>query len=223
MAFEWDEDNREAHLVKHGVDFFDVIPIFDDPRSKPSTVATTTPKPASTPSGKSRAEFTPSPTLGDTPTAESSARGKPMRENKERIARVSSDEARRLKGETDYARLDAMTDDDIAKAVADDPNAPPLDVDWDKASIVIPPGKDIITLRLDRDLLDYLRAQGKGYQTLINQVLRAWYDAQIGRPRREKVAVGQKVAEKNAAKKAAAKRPARKAAAKPAAPAKNRA
>jgi uncharacterized protein (DUF4415 family) len=146
-----------------------------------------------------------------------------MRENRERITRVSSDEARRLKGETDYARLDAMTDDDIAKAVADDPNAPPLDVDWDKASIVIPPGKDIITLRLDRDLLDYLRAQGKGYQTLINQVLRAWYDAQIGRPRREKVAVGQKVAEKNAAKKAAAKRPARKAAAQPAAPAKNRA
>ena len=54
-----------------------------------------------------------------------------MRENKENITRVSSDEARRLKGETDYARLDAMTDDDIAKAVADDPDAAPLDIDWD--------------------------------------------------------------------------------------------
>ena len=145
-----------------------------------------------------------------------------MRENRERITRVSSDEARRLKGETDYARLDSMTDDDIAKAVADDPDAPPLDVDWDKANIVIPPGKDIITLRLDRDVLEWLRAQGKGYQTLINQVLRAFYDAQIGRARREKVVVGQKAAEKNAAKKAA-KRSARKAAAKPAAPAKKRA
>lgn len=146
-----------------------------------------------------------------------------MRENRERITRVSSDEARRLKGETDYARLDSMTDDDIAKAVADNPDAPPLDIDWDKASIVIPPGKDIITLRLDRDVLEWLRAQGKGYQTLINQVLRAFYDAQIGRARREKVVVGQKAAEKNAAKKAAAKRSARKAAAKPAAPAKKRA
>ena len=146
-----------------------------------------------------------------------------MRENRERITRVSSDEARRLKGETDYARLDSMTDDDIAKAVADDPDAPPLDVDWDKANIVIPPGKDIITLRLDRDILEWLRAQGKGYQTLINQVLRAFYDAQIGRARREKVAVGQKAVEKNAAKKAAAKRSARKASAKPAAPAKKRA
>jgi uncharacterized protein (DUF4415 family) len=141
-----------------------------------------------------------------------------MRENKERITRVSRDEARRLKGETDYARLDSMTDEDIAKAVADDPDAPPLDVDWDKASIVIPPGKDIITLRLDRDILEWLRAQGKGYQTLINQVLRAFYDAQIGRARGEKVAVGQKAVEK-----AAAKRSARKASAKPAAPAKKRA
>ena len=141
-----------------------------------------------------------------------------MRENKERITRVSRDEARRLKGETDYARLDSMTDDDIAKAVAADPDTPPLDIDWDKASIVIPPGKDIITLRLDRDVLKWLRAQGKGYQTLINQVLRAFYDAQIGRARREKVAVGQKAVEK-----AAAKRSARKASAKPAAPAKKRA
>ena len=32
-------------------------------------------------------------------------------------------------------------------------------------------------------MLDWLRAQGKGYQTLINQVLRAWYDAQIKRAR----------------------------------------
>jgi uncharacterized protein (DUF4415 family) len=108
-----------------------------------------------------------------------------------------------------------MTDDDIAKAAAADPDAAPLDIDWTKARLVIPPGKDVITLRLDRDVLDWLRAQGKGYQPLINQVLRAWYDAQIGRARREKVAVGQKAAEKNAAKKAAAKRSAKKAAASP--------
>jgi uncharacterized protein (DUF4415 family) len=127
-----------------------------------------------------------------------------MSENKQRITRVSGDEARRLKGETDYARIDAMTDDDIAKAVAEDPDAAPLDIDWTKARLVIPPGKDIITLRLDRDVLDWLRAQGKGYQTLINQVLRAFYDAQIGRPKREKIATTiQKTAQKRATKKAA--------------------
>jgi uncharacterized protein (DUF4415 family) len=107
-----------------------------------------------------------------------------MPENKDNITRVSRDEARLLKGETDYARLDAMTDDDIARAVADDPDAAPLDVDWTQARVSLPPGKDSVTLRLDRDLLDYLRAQGKGYQTLINQILRAWYDAQIKRAKR---------------------------------------
>jgi uncharacterized protein (DUF4415 family) len=138
-----------------------------------------------------------------------------MTANKENITRVTRDEARLLKDETDYARLDAMTDDDIARAVASDPTMAPLGIDWDKASIVIPPGKDIITLRLDRDILEWLRAQGKGYQTLINQVLRAFYDAQIKRARREKIAV--------ASQKAAAKRKAKKAVPKPPAPAKKRA
>ena len=105
-----------------------------------------------------------------------------MRENEKHITRVSREEARRLKGKTDYARLDAMTDEDIAKAVADDPDAPPLDVDWTQARLLLPPGKDIVTLRLDRDVLNWFRAQGKGYQTRINQVLRAFYEASSARP-----------------------------------------
>jgi len=100
-----------------------------------------------------------------------------MRQNEKHITRVNRDEARHLKDETDYARLDAMTDDDIARAIADDPDAPPLGIDWTKASLVIPPGKETVTLRLDRDLLDWFRGQGKGYQTRINQVLRAFYEA----------------------------------------------
>jgi uncharacterized protein (DUF4415 family) len=93
---------------------------------------------------------------------------------------VTRDEARRLKGETDYPRLDAMTDDDIARAVASDPDAPPLDIDWDKASLVIPPtAKDILTMRVDHDVLEWLRSTGPGYQTRVNQVLRAWRDATL--------------------------------------------
>jgi uncharacterized protein (DUF4415 family) len=147
-----------------------------------------------------------------------------MTANKENITRVTRNEARLLKDETDYARLDAMTDDDIARAVESDPTMAPLDsIDWDKANIVIPPGKDIITLRLDRDILDYLRAQGKGYQTLINKVLRTWYDATL----HQKGVAIQKAAEERAAKKAAGKKRARKRAraqaAKRPAPAKKRA
>jgi uncharacterized protein (DUF4415 family) len=181
MAFEWDEDNRKAHLAKHGVDFRRMTELFDGPTLEASTAAKTTAKPASTRSAKSKAESFSSPIHGAAPTAASSAREKPMTANKENITRVTRDEARQLKDETDYARLDAMTDDDIAHAVADDPTAPPLDIDWDKARLVIPPGKDIITLRLDTDVLDWFRAQGKGYQTRINLALRVFYEASNAR------------------------------------------
>ena len=119
-----------------------------------------------------------------------------MNKNEEHITRVSSEEARRINGKTDYARLDAMTDEDIARAVKDDPHSPPLDIDWTQARLVRPPGKEIVTVRLDRDMLDWFRAQGKGYQTRINQVLRAFYEAKNGR----------KAAAKAAARKADAKR-----------------
>jgi uncharacterized protein (DUF4415 family) len=105
-----------------------------------------------------------------------------MSERKENITRVSAEEARLLKSETDFARLDAMTDDDIAKAVAADPDAAPLDLDWTQARLVVPPGKEVVTLRLDRDLLDWFREQGRGYQTRINAVLRAFYQAKSHDP-----------------------------------------
>jgi uncharacterized protein (DUF4415 family) len=101
-----------------------------------------------------------------------------MTENKENITHVTAEEARRMKGKTDYARLDAMTDDDIAQAVADDPDAAPLDLNWTQARLVIPPGKDTVTLRLDRDVLDWFKKRGRGYQTRINAVLRAFYQSQ---------------------------------------------
>jgi uncharacterized protein len=31
LAFEWDEDNRKAHLAKHGVDFRRMTELFDGP------------------------------------------------------------------------------------------------------------------------------------------------------------------------------------------------
>jgi hypothetical protein len=94
-----------------------------------------------------------------------------------------------------------MTDDDIARAVESDPTMAPIgSIDWDKASLVIPPtAKDVITLRLDHDVLEWLRSTGPGYQTRINQVLRAWRDQTL-----EKKGVAP-AAQKPARKKAAAK------------------
>lgn len=40
-------------------------------------------------------------------------------------------------------------------------------------------GKKSISLRLDADVLEWFRAQGPGYQTKINAVLRAFRDASV--------------------------------------------
>ena len=48
---------------------------------------------------------------------------------------------------------------------------------FESARVVVPPGKKQVTVRLDSDVLAWLKDQGKGYQTRINAILRAYYDA----------------------------------------------
>ena len=89
---------------------------------------------------------------------------------------IVSRDAPRRKGKTDWARLDAMTDEEIKTAVANDPDAAPLDIDWSKAVLVIPPKKKAISIRLDEDVLDYFKKEGEGYQRRMNAVLRSYMD-----------------------------------------------
>ncbi len=39
------------------------------------------------------------------------------------------------------------------------------------------PNKELISLRIDQDVIEWFKAQGPGYQTRINSVLRAFRDA----------------------------------------------
>jgi uncharacterized protein (DUF4415 family) len=75
---------------------------------------------------------------------------------------------------TDWARVDAMTDEDIAAQIRDDPDvAPELDDDWfATATLVMPTPKQQISIRLDRDVLEHFRRYPR-YQTRINAILRA--------------------------------------------------
>src|SRR3979411_1423564 len=76
----------------------------------------------------------------------------------------------RRKGKTDWARVDALTDEDIAKAVADDPDAAPIDIDWSDAVLVIPAKKKAISIRVDEDVLDFFKSEGDGYQRRTHHV-----------------------------------------------------
>ena len=81
-------------------------------------------------------------------------------------------------GITDWKRLRALNDQDIRAAVKTDPEVRPTAADfWKQAKIMLPQPKQTVTIRLDADLLGWLRSQ-KGYQTRINAVLRTYMEAQ---------------------------------------------
>ena len=47
-----------------------------------------------------------------------------------------------------------------------------------KATMAWPPTKKQLTIRLDEDVLDWLKGHGKGYQTRINRILRVVMESQ---------------------------------------------
>jgi uncharacterized protein (DUF4415 family) len=74
-----------------------------------------------------------------------------------------------------------MSDEDIRAGIDSDPDAEATDaVFWEDAKVVMPKPKQTVTMRLDQDLLDWLKQQGPGYQTRINAILRAYYEAHHG-------------------------------------------
>jgi len=82
--------------------------------------------------------------------------------------------AEHVRPRTDWARVDALTDEDIDAAIRDDPDAAPeLDDNWfATATLVMPKPKEQISIRLDADVLAHFRKYPR-YQTRINAILRA--------------------------------------------------
>ena len=89
----------------------------------------------------------------------------------------------RSKGKTDWTRFDQLTDDDIAKAIAEDPDAAPIDIDWSKAKLVQFYKKKAISIRIDEDVLDFFKRDGEGYQRRMNAVLRSYME-QTAKPKK---------------------------------------
>ncbi|MEL6170398.1 MAG: BrnA antitoxin family protein [Pseudomonadota bacterium] len=74
------------------------------------------------------------------------------------------------------AEIDAIQDTDI-----DTSDIPELDASFfETAKLVIPAGltKKTVTMRMDEDVLEWFKGQGKGHLTRMNAVLRAYMLAQ---------------------------------------------
>ncbi len=68
--------------------------------------------------------------------------------------------------------------EDIQQKEIDYSDIPELDDSfWSNAKIEYPENKKPVTLRLDRDVLDWFKSTGRGYQTRINAILRSYVEA----------------------------------------------
>jgi uncharacterized protein (DUF4415 family) len=77
------------------------------------------------------------------------------------------------KSKTDWSKLAKLKDSDI-----DTSDLAPLDKDFfRKAEIRMPKPKTMVSIRLDEDVLNWFKKQGKGYQTKINEILKMYVRA----------------------------------------------
>ncbi|CAN5785529.1 BrnA antitoxin family protein [soil metagenome] len=102
--------------------------------------------------------------------------------NKERIVRYTGEEIdemiKRGESKTDWARVDALTEEELEASSDLEEEG---EFDWDNVHVGIPPAKKQLTVRFDEDVIAWFRAQGAGYQTRMNQVLRSYVEAQRGK------------------------------------------
>ena len=79
---------------------------------------------------------------------------------------------------TDWERLDNMTDEEVERNALEDNRRHGIPDDWYKDAVLMRwPPKEQISIRIDEDVLKFFRSMGKGYQTKINAVLRAFMEA----------------------------------------------
>ena len=87
---------------------------------------------------------------------------------------------------TDWAKVDNTSAAALEASIADDPDDVKGAPDWTRAVKGLPPRKEPIKLRIDSDVIGWFRKTGAGYQTRMNNVLRAFVESRksAGRQRR---------------------------------------
>jgi uncharacterized protein (DUF4415 family) len=75
---------------------------------------------------------------------------------------------------TNWDKIDSVTGAQLEASICADVDDVRGEPDWTQAIVGIPAPKDHINIRIDHDVLQWFRSNGKGYQTLMNNVLRAF-------------------------------------------------
>jgi uncharacterized protein (DUF4415 family) len=89
----------------------------------------------------------------------------------------------RGESETDRARVDAKTEEELAADIASDPDWADVPEDWvtrgyRASGLMRGPqeNKRQVTMRFDADILDHFKSQGRGWQSRMNAVLRSFVE-----------------------------------------------
>jgi uncharacterized protein (DUF4415 family) len=85
--------------------------------------------------------------------------------------------AKRGSSRTDIKKVDAMTDAELERVIAEDEDERELQPDWTRAKLVLVEPKQSVHLRLDQEIIDYFKAQGKGHISRMQAVLKAYANA----------------------------------------------
>ena len=169
MRFSWSESKRQLNLQQHGLDFVDAPRVFDGPTYTYENDRF----------DYSEQRFV---TLGlleelvvsivHTERLASSALFLSVR-RRSMSKRPSSGTSK-----TDWLRVRSMADRDIAISF-EHPEASMKHIvrGIARRGLKPVPPKASISLRLDADVLEWLKSQGPGYQTRINAILRAYKEA----------------------------------------------
>jgi len=82
-----------------------------------------------------------------------------------------------VKSRTDWQKVDAVTDDELERHIAEDEDERDMRPDWTKAELVLPKAKQSVHLRLDSEIISFFKSQGRGHIARMQAVLKAYADA----------------------------------------------
>src|SRR5258708_24379021 len=79
---------------------------------------------------------------------------------------------------TNWAKVNATTGARLEASIRADVDDGQSEPDWTQSVMDIPAPKDHINIRIDHDVLGWVKRNDRGYQTLMNNVLRAFSQSQ---------------------------------------------
>jgi len=105
-----------------------------------------------------------------------------IQEKKEHSVRYTDEELRAMQergeSESDWKTAAAMTDEEIEAAISSDEDEAGTVLDWSTIMVTPPQPKVVLNMRVDYEVMEFFRGQGKGYQKKINAVLRSYVEHQ---------------------------------------------